>query len=57
MSMPVRHIHLQKTGLYNRPRLNNKDKYDELVDTGSISYIDTLTGGATLEETDMVDIK
>ena len=32
-------------------------KFDELVATGSVSYIDALTVGATIEEIDMVDIQ
>ena len=34
-----------------------QEKYNELVDAGSISYIDGLYVGATIEELDMVDIQ
>lgn len=34
-----------------------QEKYDELVQVGSVSYVDGLYVGATIEEIDMVDIQ
>lgn len=42
-------------GVFTNPAL--QEKYDELVDSGSKSYLDGLYAGATIEEIDMVDIQ
>jgi hypothetical protein len=42
-------------GVFTNPAL--QEKYDELVDSGSKSYLHGLYAGATIEEIDMVDIQ
>lgn len=46
---------LPTIGLFTNPDL--QAKHDELVASGSLSYIDGLYAGATIEEIDMIDIQ
>jgi len=42
-------------GVFTNPAL--QEKCDELMDSGSKSYLDGLYAGATIEEIDMIDIQ
>lgn len=46
---------LPDIGLFTNPDL--QAKYDELLSSGSLSYVDGLYAGATIEEIDMIDIQ